>query len=148
MNLIDPDLAAKLPSGQVPSTASVRVPFTADTTHHSAYQDFRHQIPSLRGQSKASVQFGMESGPTENIWAPWDDSSAAYYVRNIANNDVVLLQVSPYTKIGSLKHVLQDRTGVPVLVQRLNYEGRLLHDEKTLIQMGVQPDSTIELAEA
>lgn len=68
---------AALPPGnvvQVPSN-SVRMPFLAKSHHKETYKDFSPLYPSLRAQHKATVLFGSESAPQENIWAQrWDDN--------------------------------------------------------------------------
>lgn len=81
MNFVDPEVASKLPSPSddpnlSSSSGGVRVPFTASTTHHNSFVDHTAHYPAMRVQSKASVLFGMESAPHENIWTqPWDDNS-------------------------------------------------------------------------
>jgi len=61
----DQDPGASIPFG------TVRVPFVAETTHKSSF------VPhSTKVVTRASVVFGGESKPEENIWAGrWDDNT-------------------------------------------------------------------------
>ena len=71
-------VAVPVPLSEISSATpsiSIRVPFTATTTHATSFQDHTAHIPGMRAARAKAIRFGSETGPHENIWqGQWDDN--------------------------------------------------------------------------
>lgn len=53
--------------------------------------------------------------------------------------------VEPTDKIEVLKKMVEEKVGIPPVQQRLVFSGKILPDDKTIAELKLQPNQTIQL---
>lgn len=102
-----------------------------------------HQSASATAVA-ASTSWDSPSQPLERSPPP-PPSWLQFFVRMISGSKTMVIQANSSDKVISIHELIQKRTGIPVMEQRLVYWGKQLQWDQSLAECSIQNDANLHL---